>query len=581
MSLASPGRRRFLAGTGVALASGLVHAGRLDGLERRPEEDLERALAGFDGERRPGLVAGFCRVGEPAWLRSLGQASLEHGAPATPRTRFEIASVSKQFTAYAFGRLVAETGLDPEAPVGELVDDLPAFAAAVPLISLVHHTSGLKDCLWWLELAGRPDDGDLVSEAAVLRLLRAQRGPAFPAGERFLYNNTGYVLLGRAIRAVSGLSLAEYSRRHIFEPLGMARTLIADDAGAIVEGRASGYLDEDSRERPLPGGEWRRAPVRFEAVGATGVLTTAEDMARWTRHLLELVAADAPLARWMGRSGRLNDGTPVGYGGGLFLRERDGRTVWSHGGSLGGFRSSFMLIPDEAVAAFVLSGAPFGGAGVTEAMLAPYLPAAAAEVEQAEKGEEAIPEALLERVAGSYQPDDWKMVRLERRDGALWWHEAGSPPRRLVLHEDGRFGPASGGTARYAPRWNEAGEVEALAVGFLDDPQAPPVHYPRVEPAAPSMEELAELVGDYRSREYDATHRLHLENGHLHLRASWSAEPQRLHPATRDRFDGERFGWSVRVGRDEAGRVTGLWVGSMRAPDNWFARLERPDDERC
>lgn len=562
----------------MTLIGGLAQAGRLDGLSLLPEESFEQALLGFDGKQRPGLVAGVCRDGEPAWLRNHGYASLEHSVPATSRTRFEIASVSKQFTAYAFGQLVYETGLDPAMPLGELIDDLPDFAGRVPLISLVHHTSGLKDCLWWLELAGRPDDGDLVSDEAVMRLLRAQNGPVFPAGERFLYSNTGYVLIGRVIREVSGLSLADYSRTRIFEPLGMKRTLIGDDVSKVVEGVASGYLDEDRSGWPLSGGGWRNAPVRFEAVGATGVLTTAEDMALWIRHLFKLVENDTPLARWMGSSGRLNDGTPVGYGGGLFLRERDGRRVWSHGGSLGGFRSSFMLIPDEMVAAFVLSGAPFGGSAITEAMLAPYLPVAEKEEEESVQP---VEEALLERMVGSYQPDDWKMVRLEARDGTLWWYEAGSPPRRLVQHADGRFGPASGGTARYEPRWNDAGEVDALTVGFHDDPQAPLVHYPRVEPSSPSIEALTELVGSYYSTEFGVTHQLQLDDGILHLQASWSAEPQRLHPATHDRFDGERFGWTVRVGRDDAGRVKGLWVGSMRAPDCWFESLGHLEDGGC
>lgn len=541
-----------------------------------PEESMDQALVDFDGKKRPGLVAGLCRSGEPAWLRNHGYASLEHGVPATSQTRFEIASVSKQFTAYAFGQLIYETGLDPSMPVGELLDDLPDFAAGVPLISLVHHTSGLKDCLWWVELSGRPDDGDLVSEKAVMRLLHAQRGPAFPAGERFLYSNTGYVLLGRIIHEISGLSLADYSRRHIFEPLGMRRTLIGYDADNVVEGGASGYLGENRREQPLSEGHWRHAPVRFEAVGATGVLTTAEDMALWGQHLLQLVKGDTPLARWMGNSGRLNDGTPVGYGGGLFLSERDGRRVWSHGGSLGGFRSSFMLIPDAAVAAFVLSGAPFGGSAITEAMLASYLPTAKEDV-----GVQPTEMTLLQQMVGSYQPDNWKMVRLESREGELWWHEAGSPPWRLVQYMDGRFGRASGGTARYAPHWDNTGEIDALEVSFLDDPQALPLRYPRVEPASPSTEALVELVGGYYSTEFGVTHQLYLEDERLYLQASWSADPQRLHPAIHDHFDGERFGWMVRVGRDDFGRVKGLWVGSMRAPDFWFERIDYVDDGRC
>lgn len=202
---------------------------------------------------------------------SAGYGHDSAGQPITPDTPMFIGSLSKSITALAVMQLVEQRKLDLDAPAQRY---LPAFVTADPrgaritVRQLLNQTSGLADRGFAEMDLAQPDS----LEAAVARMSVA-RLVAEP-GTQFNYHNPNYHVLARLVEVVSGEPFDAYLRRHILEPLGMAATSSVDRADQPVPDVANGYVFAYGRTiaRPM---------LPHFAAGSGGVVSTAQDMARW------------------------------------------------------------------------------------------------------------------------------------------------------------------------------------------------------------------------------------------------------------------------------------------------------------
>src|SRR6188508_1646510 len=174
-------------------------------------------------------------------------ADLEHDVPNRPDTIFEAGSVSKQFTAAAVLLLARDGKLSLDDPVRKYVPELPDYGMPITIRQMLQHTSGLRDWGNVEDIAGWPRGTRVYTHAHVLDILGRQKHLNFTPGTRWSYSNSGYNLAAILVSRVSGDSLAEFSRKHIFEPLGMTRTSWRDDYSRIVKGRAVAYAESDGR----------------------------------------------------------------------------------------------------------------------------------------------------------------------------------------------------------------------------------------------------------------------------------------------------------------------------------------------
>ena len=158
-----------------------------------------RLLAPWDRPGSPGATLGLVRDGELVLQDSAGLASIELGVPIGDDTAFRIASDSKQFTCAAILLLAAEGRLSVADDIRAHLPDVPDLGAPISLDQLMHNCSGLRDMLDLMRLGG----ADLAWPATPDQLLAAigrQRSLNFPPGTRFLYSNSGFLLLGRVWR---------------------------------------------------------------------------------------------------------------------------------------------------------------------------------------------------------------------------------------------------------------------------------------------------------------------------------------------------------------------------------------------
>ena len=325
---------------------------------------VDTIFAPFARRNEPGCVVGVVRGGQLAIAKGYGAADLYRKIANTPRTPFYVASLSKQFTAMSVVLLAQDGKLSLTDDVRKWIPEVPRLGP-ITIEQLLNHTSGLRDYYSLLGITGwRPNE--LFTEATLLDLISRQRALNFTPGSEFLYNNTGYALLGIVVRRASGESLRQFAATRIFKPLGMTHTQFRDDHSQVIDGEAIGYLK-------TPTGYSVSIP-QLDVVGDGGVFTTVEDLAKWDGNLDSGVVGGKAGVGMLQAPGRLSDGTVTGYALGLNVGSYNGARLISHSGSYGGYQSTYMRFPDEHFSVITLCNVGVSSASLAEQVSSLYLP---------------------------------------------------------------------------------------------------------------------------------------------------------------------------------------------------------------
>ena len=312
--------------------------------QRNPS--TEAVFEGFASGVQPGCAVGVIRDGRLVYAAGYGFADIGRQTRIDADTVFNIASTSKQFTAFALLLLARDGKLSLDDSVRRHVPELPAYTEAVSLRQMMHHTGGLRSYIELLLLSGRTFAERTTREDA-LAVIARQRGFDDVPGHAFAYSNTGYFLLSLVIERVSGQSLAGFSRENIFLPLGMTSTSIVDRYPADIARLARGYA--------VSAAGASLGECSWEQTGDGQVHTSVRDLALWDANFYAPRVGDPAVIGAMQRSGALYDGHAVGYGGGLFLSSRSGLATVSHGGGWAGYRSELLRFPERRFSVIVLS----------------------------------------------------------------------------------------------------------------------------------------------------------------------------------------------------------------------------------
>lgn len=337
--------------------------------------------------------------------KGYGMASIELGVPNSPKNKYLIGSITKQFTATAIMQLVEKGMVDLEAPITKYLPDYPRETGdKVTIHLLLRHSSGVPSYTDDVELMGhRTMPGSLEEILATFK----DKPLEFEPGSQYKYSNSGYILLGVVIEAVSGKSYEDYIKENIFDVVGMANSGYAHH-DLIIPDRAVGYTEDDN-------GELINAYVVHASwpYSAGALYSTVEDMLLWDQALYtEKVLSKASLDQMF--TPGLGD-----YGYGWVIRDAFGRKLIRHNGGIDGFHTSFNRWVDDGVCIAVFSNndmAPSDGiaAGLAAIILnQPYeIPAKKTPIE--------IDPATLQDYVGVYRCDsvDYRIMSVE--DGHLY-----------------------------------------------------------------------------------------------------------------------------------------------------------------
>ncbi len=277
--------------------------------------------------------------GEVLYAKAFGEANKDHHVPNTLQTKFNIGSIGKTFTGVAIMQLAERGLLDVDDPASAHLPGFP-FGDQITIHHLLTHTSGTFNYFAHPEFAARMSRIRGVQDA--LPLIYEQDLRFDTPGAQFSYSNSGIVILGAVIEALTGREYAGYIRENILEPAGMWDTGI-NYWDQVVENRASGYIKRLSGEFTI--NIFTVPPANADG----GIETTVEDMLRFDQALYgeELVGKESKDKMF---SPFLND-----YGYCWRIDERHGGTVVGHGGGAPGISADFQRFIDDGYTLVVLS----------------------------------------------------------------------------------------------------------------------------------------------------------------------------------------------------------------------------------
>lgn len=448
----------------------------------------DAVLAGYPADA-PGATAIVTRGGRTLWTGARGLADLERRAPLTPDSVIRLGSITKQFAAAALLLLVEEGRVSLDDPVSKFVPDYPAPGAAATVRQLLNHSSGIQSYTGIPGWMTEANTARRYSTAELIAQFRDSPAPT-PPGAAWSYNNSGYVLVGAVIEAVTGKPWHVVVAERLTGPLGLSSIRYGNDAPTPAW--ATGYT---------AGGRPAQRIDMSVPHAAGGLVGSVRDLARWSAALHGgRVLKPASYAQMIA-STVTADGKTAPYGFGLETATLRGLPVVAHGGGIFGGSTHALYLPesDTFVAVFANSDAPTIAPSVVASRLAalavgrPY-PTLAADVPDL---------AAMADIWGLYRFENetgpaaqW---RIYQRDGRAY--ARGTTEREIFADRDGtlHFGPtrldrfrpvraAGQPLAMVGQFGGDDTSIRAVRVGPLP-PETPAVALPRAT--------LARYLGGY------------------------------------------------------------------------------------
>lgn len=290
----------------------------------------------YSNPNAPGMGIGIIKDAKILYKKTYGLANLEDKIPVSDATAFDIASVSKQFTAFVVLLAEQEGKLSLEDDIRTYLPELKNLPYKISIRQLANHTHGLPDFTSIKRLQGFGDEFRVTNDQAVKTVL-AIKSITFKPGDAYKYNNTGFMLLAEILHRIYKKEFREIIKEYIFTPLKMNHTMAIDDPQKIIPNRAESYQEN--------GGIFLKYPLGQMENGSSNIFTTLDDFCIWAMNYQKPIVGNRELYNKMQQSTLLNTGERVEYGLGLQTGRYKGLDIVFHGGGTAGYRSYILHVP--------------------------------------------------------------------------------------------------------------------------------------------------------------------------------------------------------------------------------------------
>ncbi|MEO5588644.1 MAG: serine hydrolase [Gemmatimonadaceae bacterium] len=529
---------------------------------------IDSIFARYDSTTTPGCGVAVLRGDSVVLRKTYGMAHIGFGVPMSSATTTWIPySEARVFTALAAAMLARDGAISLDDPVRRHVPELPAYAGAVTVRHLVHHTSGLAD---YGVLYPGFDLSDRMSEDEFFRVLTRWGKLSFAPGSDHVYSNTDYALLKILVERVAHLSLDDYLQNKLLQPLGMRGTRIGFDQSLAVPNHALFH-------EPVAGGGWRSVHrYRISPVGGISVTTSLDDLVRWARAVRDTTSGIPALLRSL-QDGALESQRAEGFSFGVYRGSHRGRAFEAHRG-VGHYL--YLTRGLEADISVVTLCNAYGGMDLFgPAVLAYVAPAsytaAATAATTAPLPTRSVAVGELRRYAGEYVLLDGTPagVRFHVPDSVLVMTLPNGQSVRTRALGGGQFelatGPGATALLTFAPSDSTPGGTIMTGVDAATGEPAGPALRRRVATSPPHAA-LRAYAGTYVGGDVDAT-LLVAVNGSRATIASRGMAAVELRPESDDGVF-RMAGYVVRFERDRAGRVTHLVLDHPRVKGMRYTR---------
>ena len=376
------------------------------------EENIDQLLEAKYKPNEPGAVTLIYKNGEVIYRKAFGNANLELGIAMTPVNVFEIGSITKQFTAISILMLMEKGKLNLDDEITKFILDYPTSDKTITVHHLLNHTSGIKS---YTSMESFMKNARIDMTPTELINVFKNEPMDFDPGENFLYNNSGYILLGYIIEVVSEQSYADFIEKNIFKKLGMKKSYYGS-MSKLIKNRASGYqnrngyINADYLSLTLP-------------YAAGSIMSTVDDLLIWqkalnTNQLITRTSYEKAI-----HGSTLNDGEHISYGYGLMEGDINGSVSISHGGGIFGYTTHGIYLPEEDVFVSILTNCSCNSpSGVTNKIAALVIGKPFPDIKNAIT----LTESELQKWTGAYQFEDGSVRFIIVKEGKIFSQREGS-----------------------------------------------------------------------------------------------------------------------------------------------------------
>ena len=315
---------------------------------------IDSILASYCNANEPGMAIGIVQNGKVIYKNAIGKADLSNSISITDSTVFNIASVSKHFTALVALMAEEEGKISLEDDITTYLPELENLPYRITLKQLANHTHGLPNYSDLIEMMGFSLATPLINYVAVQMLLSIKE-VNFKPGTKFQYGNTGYILLAEILSRVYKKSFPNLIKEKVFDPLHMTQTRVISNPDAIVPNKALAYKKS--------GSYYTEYPNRQMECGSSNIHTSINDLLKWAVNFQNpTIGSQKQINRLKQKTKALSKNSDLAYGLGLYTETYKGLKTVFHGGGTAGYRAYILHVPDHNFSIITLGNqSDFGG----------------------------------------------------------------------------------------------------------------------------------------------------------------------------------------------------------------------------
>ncbi|MBL7472072.1 serine hydrolase domain-containing protein [Robertkochia sediminum] len=525
---------------------------------------IDSLLSNYN-ESEPGVAIGLVQNNQLMYEKYFGLANLDYEIQIHKGTSFHVASVSKQFTAFAILLLEDEGKLSLEDDIRIYLPEMHEFKHKITISHLLNHTSGLKDKYNLLRLSGWTLD-DVITNEQVLELIFNQETLNFKPNDKHMYSNANYALLAEIVARISKMSFAEFTHKRIFEPLHMYDSKFLDQKGQVVKNKSLSYLKVDST--------YVEDLFNNFSVGATNLNTTITDLSKWAINYDTKTVGSEVIFTKMQTLQHLNNGETYGYANGLFINTYKGFKRIEHSGQDASYQAYLATFPELNLSViFTNTNGEINGArmvyDIMDICLKPYL-------------KNKSSNSSITKLFTHKEPIEKTTTYLKQFEG-YYWDEKDKNSRHIKVENDTlKYIRSSTNKTALIPVGENEFEMaldEYVSVSFnsnqmivtLDDGYQ--IISEKYSPANYNVSTLEEFTGRYYSTELNAYYSFYIKENQLVAKHTRLGD-FKLKAIKNNYFLGNKGSFlKVVFVRNSSNELIGFEVSSSRAKNVFFTKL--------
>lgn len=516
------------------------------------EQQVDEILSEQYERQGPGAAALIYKDGDVIYRKGFGYANIELDVKMKPEHVFEIGSITKQFTAIAILMLEEQGKLKVEDDITKFIPDYPSNGKSITIHQLLNHTSGIKSYtnMQSFQQKARTD----MTPSEIIDFVKNEPMD-FDPGEQYLYNNSGYVILGHIIEVVTGISYEEFVQKNFFDKLGMTNSYYGSHS-KVIKNRAYGYSDR--------GGYVNADYLSMTLPYAAGsLMSNVDDLLKWQKALNTYQLISKATYEKAINGSTLNNGEKIGYGYGLGAGTIQGSKSISHGGGIFGYTTQGIYLPEEDVFVSVLTNCDCTSPGsITNKIAAIAIGKPLPSIKNAVS----LNQSQLSKWLGAYEFPDGAIRYITLEDNKLYSQRENSTKFEIYPLSETRYIFEEGDIEYNFSMVN--GKKQA---SFKTDTEVIGTEIDKTPPASRaeitlSESELKEYIGKYELAPGFII-KISARNGKIFAQATGQGENE-IFAEAKDKFYLKVVAADLVFGRDENGKVNmvTLYQGGQQAP---------------